>query len=97
MRLILSAFLVVPIALVGAAVAMIAFRGIAWRIAAAVPLLAVAGYFAIVLIPDWARDPTSHNLFPFELGMYFWPAFPYMVVLVAIYGTKRALEKGRSE
>lgn len=84
-QVMLLGVLLVPVAVVGATIALFTFKGIGWRIAAALPLVAVAGYFAVVLIPDWIQDPTSHNLFPFELGLYLWPAFPYMAVLAAIY------------
>ena len=79
----------VPIAMLAAVAGTIFFRGIGWRIAAALPVLPVAGYFATVLVPAWRLDPTSHNLFPFELGTYFWPAFPYMFILVFIYVRRR--------
>ena len=87
--LMLFGFVTVPIALVGAVVALVAFRGTVWRIAASLPLVLVASYFAAVLIPAWMRDPTSHNLFPFELGMYFWPVFPYMAALISVYLMRR--------
>jgi hypothetical protein len=93
----LFGFFAVPIALLGAVVATIVFRGIRWRIAAVLPLVVVAAYFAVVLIPDWKRDPTSHNLFPFELGMYFWPTFPYMLILVALYRLRSGTGKRGGE
>jgi hypothetical protein len=39
-----------------------------WRIAAALPLIAVA-FVVLRIIVDTARDPTSHNLWPFEIVM----------------------------
>ena len=82
--LVLATF-AVPIALIGSVAAVFVFKGTWWRIAGGLPLLAVAAYFAAVLIPDWARDSTSHNLFPFELGSFVWPALPYMLVVGAVY------------
>lgn len=95
-RVALLGLLLVPLAIVGAAIAVIAFKGRWWRIAASLPLAAVAGYFAVVLIPAWVRDPTSHNLFPFELGLFFWPAFPYMAVLAAAYWRSHRREAASS-
>jgi hypothetical protein len=40
-----------------------------WRLAAAVPLL-LMGFAVLRLIIDTAIDPTSHNLWPLELGMF---------------------------
>jgi hypothetical protein len=37
-----------------------------WRIAALVPV-AVLGFVALRIVVDTARDPTSHNLWPFEI------------------------------
>jgi hypothetical protein len=39
-----------------------------WRFAAALPLVAI-GFVAARIIVDTARDPTSHNLWPFEILM----------------------------
>ncbi|MGH8216481.1 MAG: hypothetical protein ACREPZ_12430 [Rhodanobacteraceae bacterium] len=39
-----------------------------WRLAAAVPA-AIMGFVVLRLIVDTARDPTSHNLWPFEILM----------------------------
>jgi hypothetical protein len=40
-----------------------------WKIAAAVPL-AVIAFVALRIVVDTARDPTSHNLWPFEIIIY---------------------------
>ncbi len=40
-----------------------------WRIAAAIPL-ALMGFVVLRIVFDTARDPTSHNLWPFEILMY---------------------------
>jgi len=40
-----------------------------WRIAAAVPA-AVVGFVVLRILIDTARDPTSHNLWPFEILMF---------------------------
>jgi hypothetical protein len=39
-----------------------------WRIAAAAPAT-LMGFVVLRLIVDTARDPTSHNLWPFEILM----------------------------
>jgi hypothetical protein len=40
-----------------------------WRIAAAVPAIAM-GFVILRIVVDTARDPTSHNLWPFEIVMW---------------------------
>ena len=40
-----------------------------WRIAAAVPAVVMA-FVVLRIIVDTARDPTSHNLWPFEIVMF---------------------------
>lgn len=40
-----------------------------WRVAAAVPV-AVMGFVILRILIDTARDPTSHNLWPFEILMF---------------------------
>lgn len=86
--LLVFATFAVPIALLGSVAAVFVFKGVWWRVAGGLPLLAVAAYCAVVLIPDWARDSTSHNLFPFELGIFFWPVLPYMLVVGGVYWNK---------
>lgn len=44
-----------------------------WRLLAAVPAAAVAAHL-LVIAAAVARDRTSHNLWPFELGMSVVPA-----------------------
>ena len=55
-----------------------------WRWLALVPIAALLTYVLVVLVPDSFADSTSHNLLPFELGIYFWPSLPYMALLAAI-------------
>jgi len=40
-----------------------------WRIAAAVPV-AILAFVVLRIVIDTARDPTSHNLWPFEIVMF---------------------------
>jgi hypothetical protein len=40
-----------------------------WRAAAAVPM-AVMAFVVLRIVVDTARDPTSHNLWPFEILMW---------------------------
>lgn len=55
-----------------------------WRVAAAVPSTALAVYAAVVLVPDGIADPSSHNLLPFEVGVFTWPSLPYMVLVATL-------------
>ena len=50
------------------AAALVRWRG-AWRVAAAVPALALAGVVSRVAL-DVRRDPTSHNLWPLEIAVW---------------------------
>ncbi|TAK19028.1 MAG: hypothetical protein EPO35_00605 [Acidobacteria bacterium] len=70
----------VPIALAASAMLAVSWQG-RWRKLAAVPVVGVMAYFGIVLLPDWMRDSTSHNLFPFEIGLVFSPSGPYMLIV----------------
>ncbi len=79
-----SAFVLFPLTLFASAYSVFIWRG-RWRQLAAVPLLAVAAYFAVILIPAWIKDATSHNLFPFELGIYLSPTIPYMAILIWLH------------
>src|SRR5665647_1942759 len=72
---VLSSFVLFPLTIFASAIGTLTWKG-GWRKLAAVPLLAVVGYFAVILIPAWTKDPTSHNLFPFELGIYLAPTIP---------------------
>ena len=58
-----------------------------WRVAAAVPALIVA-FVVLRIVVDTARDPTSHNLWPFELLM--WGAGSVAIV-VALAVARRLL------
>ena len=86
-----SAFMLVMLGLVlgglGApAWALWKWRG-GWRVAAAVPALIVA-FVVLRIVVDTARDPTSHNLWPFELLM--WGAGSVAIV-VALAVARRLL------
>ena len=76
-----SSFVLFPATLFASAYGTATWQG-AWRKLAAVPLLAVIAYFAVILIPDWITDPTSHNLFPFELGIYLSPTIVFMGIVL---------------
>ncbi len=54
----------------------------AWRIAAAVPLVAM-GFVLLRIVVDTARDPTSHNLWPFEI-LYFGAGSVAAVAVMAL-------------
>ena len=78
--LVASSFILFPATFIASLHATYRWHGV-WRKLAALPLVAVAAYFAIVLIPAWMKDPTSHNLFPFELGIYLSPTIPFMAIV----------------
>jgi len=51
-----------------------------WRLAAALPIAAMT-FVALRIVIDTARDPTSHNLWPFEIIMWGGGSFLFMVAL----------------
>jgi hypothetical protein len=65
------------------------WRGVA-RVFAVVPWIAAILYAALVLIPDWSKDPSSHNLLPFELGFVLWPSLPYIAVVALVRHANKA-------
>jgi hypothetical protein len=54
-----------------------------WRIGAALPAAAV-GFVILRIIVDTARDPTSHNLWPFEIVTFGAAALVWIAVLKAV-------------
>ena len=71
------------------AAAFVRWRG-AWRIAAAVPALALAGVVARVAL-DVRRDPTSHNLWPLEIAVWLLGG----LMLIALLFGARSLSLSR--
>jgi len=51
-----------------------------WRAAAAVPIV-VMTFVVLRIVVDTARDPTSHNLWPFEVVMWGGACVAFMLVL----------------
>jgi hypothetical protein len=51
-----------------------------WRAASAVPLL-LMGFVVLRIVFDTARDPTSHNLWPFEILIWGIPCILIMLAL----------------
>ncbi len=51
-----------------------------WRVASAIPLL-LMGFVVLRIVFDTARDPTSHNLWPFEILMWGVPCILIMLAL----------------
>jgi len=92
---VLSSFVLFPLTIFASAICTLTWKG-GWRKLAAVPLLAVAGYFAVILIPAWMKDPTSHNLFPFELGIYLSPTIPFMAVVLWLHRKANPSERLRA-
>ncbi len=82
--MVISSFLLFPLTLLASAYGTLAWKG-RWRLLAAVPLASVVLYFAVILIPAWRVDPTSHNLFPFEFGIYLSPTILFMAVVVRLH------------
>ncbi|MGH8662239.1 MAG: hypothetical protein ACREUB_10835 [Burkholderiales bacterium] len=60
-----------------------------WRIAAAVPALVMAFVIGRIVI-DTARDPTSHNLWPFEILMWGGASAVAMGVLALVKRLRRS-------
>lgn len=60
-----------------------------WRVAALVPVL-VMGFVVLRIIVDGMRDPTSHNLWPFEIVMWGLAACGWMLALTLARVAMRA-------
>ena len=54
-----------------------------WRLAATMPVIGWAGWLAI-FCRDVAADPTSHNLFPFEVAIGTVLALAYLGLLAIL-------------
>jgi hypothetical protein len=77
------ALVVVPVAYATAQIRCLRrWRG-GWRLAAGVPVVGWAGWTAMFL-RDIAADPTSHNLFPFEIAIGVVIAEPYLGALLLL-------------
>jgi hypothetical protein len=50
-----------------------------WLLLAGAAVASSPALLAINILHDWTRDPTSHNLFPFEFVIY---AFIYLPILL---------------
>lgn len=71
------------LAFVGPAWGLWRWRG-GWRIAAALPPL-VMGFVMLRIAVDTHRDPTSHNLWPFEIVMWGLPCCVWTIVLMVVH------------
>ena len=83
-RALLSGFMLTMLALLAASLALPAWgvwrwRG-GWRAGAAVPV-AIMAFVVLRIVVDTARDPTSHNLWPFEIVMWGGACVAFMLVL----------------
>lgn len=79
----LPLLLAIPAAWVWAQVAVLRrWRG-AWRLAGALPL-APAAVWLVLFLRDVTADPTSHNLFPFEIGIGAVASIAYLGVLTLL-------------
>lgn len=64
-----------------------------WRLTAAIPLLALATWLAIIILSRWA-DSNSHRLWPFEI--FSW-AMLNMIYMVAVMTYKRQIDKAEQQ
>ncbi len=83
-RALMSGFMLTMLALLVGSLALPAWglwrwRG-GWRAAAAVPF-AVMAFVVLRIVVDTARDPTSHNLWPFEILMWGGACVAFMLAL----------------
>ncbi len=62
--------------------ALVRWRGI-WRLVALLPLFMV-GFIGVRIVVDTQADPTSHNLWPFEVVMWSFLALAFLGVLFGI-------------
>ncbi|HEX7046282.1 MAG TPA: hypothetical protein VF275_01745 [Gammaproteobacteria bacterium] len=60
-----------------------------WQLLAGLPL-AILGFWILVLIVSWVVDPTSHNLWPFELAMWAAGTFLYMAIVASARWLRRS-------
>jgi hypothetical protein len=83
-RALMSGFMLTMLSLLVASLALPAWglwrwRG-GWRAAAAVPVVVMA-FIVLRILIDAARDPTSHNLWPFEIVMWGGACVAFMLAL----------------
>jgi hypothetical protein len=62
--------------------ALVKLRGI-WRLVALLPLF-IVGFIVVRIVVDTQADPTSHNLWPFEVVVWSFLALAFLGVLVGI-------------
>ena len=63
-----------------------------WRLLACVPVIPLAGW-GVSIAWGVTRDPTSHNLWPFEL--VFWTALSFLLFGVFLLGRWLAMRSDR--
>ena len=62
--------------------ALVRWKG-TWKVGALLPLFAV-GFIVVRIVVDTRADPTSHNLWPFELVMWSFLGLSFLGVLFGI-------------
>jgi hypothetical protein len=67
-----------------------------WRVGALVPV-PILGFVVLRVLIDGAADPTSHNLWPFEILLWGVPSVLYLGVLWLLRLPKRAASGARDE
>lgn len=87
----LAVFALGVLAFAGPAWGLWRWRG-GWRAVAAVPAVLMT-FVVLRFIVDTARDPTSHNLWPFEIGI--WGALSCVWMLIALIAHRLARARAR--
>jgi len=64
-----------------------------WWLLALVAVATPAILLSINIVHDWTRDPTSHNLFPFEFLIYAFASLPAIVGAFLGFISRQTLQK----
>src|SRR5687768_1102020 len=70
--------------------ALVRWRGI-WRLVGLLPLF-IVGFIVVRIVVDTQADPTSHNLWPFEVVMW---SFLGLVFLGVLFGIRSMIDLKR--
>ena len=96
--LLLFRLLEVSVGLLFCVVGLIALKGLRWRLAAAVPLVVVAGYLAGVPIPGWTRPPAPQTSPLLQFGEVVGPpVVSWVGILFLSYYVTHRRTQGRFE
>lgn len=64
-----------------------------WCFLALAAVATPAIFLSINIVHDWTRDPTSHNLFPFEFMTYAFASLPAIVGAFLGFSSRQILQK----